>query len=47
LVLKEEARLKATNQEAADFAAALAKSTTVKVCIPPADWFSRRRRGSR
>jgi hypothetical protein len=33
LVLKEEARLKATNQEAADFAATLAKSTTVKVRI--------------
>jgi hypothetical protein len=53
LVLKEEARLKATNQEAADFAATLAKSTTVKVRIPPAfthppaDWSSRRRRGSR
>jgi hypothetical protein len=32
LVLKEEARVKATNQGEADFAAALAKSTTVKVC---------------
>ncbi len=47
LVLREEARLKATNQEAADFAATLAKSTTVKVCIPHADWSSGRRPGSR